>query len=115
MTQLWAIILVAIGCIIGAYGSILLKKGADTLKPKFKALIENKPLILGFLIHGVSTVIYIVALRGAELTIIYPLVSTTYIWIVVFSQKLLKEKMNKHKWLGIALILIGVSLIGIGS
>ena len=115
MTQLWSIILVIIACIIGAYGGILLKKGADTLKFKFKAMIRNKFLINGVLLYGLSIVLYIIALKGGELSILYPLVSTTYIWIAIFSQKLLKEKMNKYKWLGIALILIGVSLIGIGS
>lgn len=115
MTQLWSIIVITFACFIGSYGAILLKKGADTLKFKFKALITNKYLIGGVLIYGVSTIFYIIALRGGELSILYPLVSTTYVWIAIFSQKFLNEKMNKFKWLGILLILMGVSLIGIGS
>ena len=58
---------------------------------------------------------YIFALKGADLSVLYPLVSTSYVWTVVFSQKLLGEKMNKYKWIGIAAILLGVSLIGLGT
>ena len=115
MTQLWSIALVVVGCVAGAYGGILLKQGADRLKLRFKSLIKNKYLIGGVVIYGIGTVTYIIALRGGELSLLYPLISTTYIWIAIFSQKILGEKMNKFKWLGIICILAGVSLIGIGS
>ena len=115
MTQLWSIVLITVACIIGAYGGILLKKGADSLKLRFKALMKNKYLIGGFILYGLSTIAYIIGLKGGELSILYPLVSTTYIWISLFSQKLLGERMNKYKWFGILLILVGVSLMGVGS
>ena len=99
----------------GAYGAILLKKGADRLRFNLKSIIRNKQLILGFILYGLGTVLYIFALRGAELSILYPLVSLTYVFIAILSQLILKEKMNRYKWLGIALILIGVSLIGLGK
>lgn len=115
MNQLTSIIIVVVSCFVGAYGAILLKKGSDTMKFKFKALIKNKYLLGGVLIYGIGTIFYIIALRGGNLSILYPLVSTTYVWIAIFSQKFLGEKMNKYKWFGITLILFGVSLIGIGS
>ena len=115
MTQLLSVILVLIGCVAGAYGGILLKKGADTLKFRFWSLVRNKYLIWGVLIYGFGTITYILALRGGELSILYPLISTTYVWIAIMSQKILGEKMNKFKWLGIFLILIGVSLIGLAG
>jgi drug/metabolite transporter (DMT)-like permease len=115
MTKLTSVLLVVIGCVTSGYAGILLKKGADKLKFSPKALIRNKPLIFGLSIYAIGTCVYIYALRGAELSLIYPLVSTTYIWVAIFSQKILGEKMNKYKWAGIGLILAGVSLIGFGS
>lgn len=115
MTELWSIALVIVGCVAGAYAGILLKKAADSLKLNFWSIIKNKNLIYGVLIYGFGTLTYILALKGGELSILYPLIATTYIWIAVLSQKMLGEKMNKYKWLGIGLILVGVSLIGIGS
>jgi uncharacterized membrane protein len=114
MTSIFSILLVLVGCVAGAYGGIMLKKGASRFRLSIKGTLKNKNLVIGILIYGLGTITYIIALRGAELSIIYPLVSTTYIWIAVFSQKILGEKMNAIKWAGIMLILAGVSLIGLG-
>jgi uncharacterized membrane protein len=59
--------------------------------------------------------LFIPALKGGDLSVLYPFVALAYIWVSLLSVKFLGEKMNKFKWLGIALIIIGVSFIGIGS
>lgn len=115
MTSLWSIILVLIAAVIGAVGAVLLKKGSQRLRFKFWSLIKNYYLVLGFLLYGISTVPFILALKWGELSILYPTVATVYIWIAIFSIKFLGEKMNKWKWLGIALIIIGVTFIGLGA
>jgi len=115
MIELYSLVLVIVGCVIGAYGGILLKKASATLKPTLSSVIHNRYLISGVLIYGIGTVMYIIALRGGELSILYPLIATSYIWTAIFSQRLLGEKMNRNKWIGIILILIGVSLIGMGA
>jgi drug/metabolite transporter (DMT)-like permease len=42
-------------------------------------------------------------------------VSLSYIFVALYSRIMLKEKMNIYKIMGIAAILIGVSLIGIAG
>lgn len=115
MTALWSILLVSIAAVIGAVGAVFLKKGSQKLKFKFWSLVKNHYLISGFLLYGISTVLFIIALKGGDLSVLYPTVATVYIWIAIFSIKFLKESMNKWKWLGIALIMIGVTLIGLGG
>ena len=63
----------------------------------------------------IGTMLFIPALRGGDLSILYPFVSLSYIWVALLSVRFLGEKMNKYKWIGIALIILGVSFIGIGS
>jgi len=62
-----------------------------------------------------NTVLFIPALRGGELSVLYPLVALVYVWVSLLSVRFLGEKMNPMKWLGIALILLGVTLIGLGA
>lgn len=113
MVNLIAIILVLVGSVIGALGALIIKKGTD--KHSFFRLFRSKSLLFGFFVYALSTVFYVLALRMEELSIIYPLVSVTYIWTTLFSVRFLKEKMNKWKWISLIGIIIGVILIGIGS
>ena len=114
-TELWAVGLVMLASIVAALGPIFLKKGSKQFKLNIKSLMKNTNLIIGVLLYGASTVLFIPALRGGDLSVLYPLVSITYVWVSLLSVKMLNEKMNKFKWLGIALIIIGVSFIGLGS
>ncbi len=114
-TELWAVGLVILGTIIGALGPIYLKKGSKNFSLNIVKLITNYNLIAGCFFYGLATIVFIPALRGGELSILYPFVALTYVWVSILSVKMLNEKMNAIKWLGIACILIGVSFIGLGS
>lgn len=114
-TQLWAIGLVIIATILGAFGPIFFKKAAHKFKLSIKALITNYNLLIGCALYGISTLFFVPALRGGELSVLYPFVALSYIWVSFLSIKMLNERMNKWKWVGIALIILGVSCIGLGS
>jgi uncharacterized membrane protein len=115
-TELWAIGLVIIAGLIGGLGPIYLKKGSGKIKiNKISTIYKNPFLIIGVLIYGVSAVIFIPALKGGELSVLYPLVGLAYVWVSIYSIFMLKEKMNLLKWIGIIAIIIGVSFIGFGA
>lgn len=113
--ELWAIGLVVLGTLVGAFGPILLKRGSGSFGLSVRALTKNYNLIAGIFLYGLSSIIFIPALRGGDLSVLYPIVSVNYIWVSLLSVKFLGEKMNKLKWLGIFLIIVGVSLIGLAS
>ena len=114
-TQLWAIGLVLLAAFMGTLGPVFLKKGSAKVKADIFSFIMNKNLIIGVFFYGIGTILFVPALKGGELSVLYPLVATTYIWVSLWSMFLLNEKMNRLKWMGIILIIIGVSLIGIGT
>ncbi|MBU0762829.1 MAG: EamA family transporter [Candidatus Altiarchaeota archaeon] len=115
MAELWAAALVLGAALIGSFGSLYFKKAADKLHRSPLAIIKNMDLWIGLFIYGTSTILYIIAIKGGELSVLFPLVSTGYIWVCLLSVKYLGEKMNKTKWAGIAAIVFGVILIGLGS
>jgi len=75
----------------------------------------DRLLMGGLFCMAVSTVLFIAGLRGGDLSVLYPLVSTIYIWVCLLSVKFLGERMNSQKWVGIACVIVGVALIGFGS
>lgn len=114
-TQLWAIGLVILATLIGAFGPILLKKASAKKLSKIKSLATNYHLFGGAALYAIGTILFIPALKGGELSVLYPFIALVYIWVSLLSVKFLGEKMNKLKWFGIALIIIGVTFIGLGS
>ena len=114
-TEIWAVGLVVLASIIGSFGLVFIKKGSKRFKLRLKALLVNHEFIIGIFFYVVATVLFIPALKGGELSVLYPLVSLTYVWVSLLSIRMLNEKMNKFKWLGVLFVIIGVSLIGFGS
>tara|TARA_Y100000310_G_C20408945_1_gene681005 strand:- start:254 stop:598 length:345 start_codon:yes stop_codon:yes gene_type:complete len=113
MTELWAIGLVLFASFIGSFGPILLKKGADKVSFSIKALF-NPYIFWGVAIAALGNILFIPSLKGGDLSILYPLVSTIYIWVSIWSYLFLKEDLSKKKILGVLIIIIGVSLVGFG-
>lgn len=114
MTEMWAAVMILLAAFLGSFGALKFKTGANKLEFNLKALSTNYELMKGVMIYGISTVFYVIGIKGGELSVLFPLVSTGYIWTCLLSIKFLGEHMNRTKWTGIALILVGVSLIGIG-
>ena len=115
MTEVWAALLVGFATLIGAWGSLLLKLGSGAFSLNPLILIKNYKIIFGLALYAFSSIFFIAALRGGELSVLYPITSLTYIWVSLLSVRLLKEKMNKFKWLGILFIIIGILFIGLGG
>lgn len=114
-TQLWAIGLVVTATLVGAFGPILLKKASAKKLWSIRSLSTNYHLFGGIALYAIGTLLFIPALKGGDLSVLYPFVALAYVWVSLLSVKFLREKMNKLKWLGIALIILGVTFIGIGS
>jgi len=121
-TEWWAIGLVVIGTMISASAPTLFKLGSEhfTMNPikllkHPLRLLTNWQIILGCLLYTTAAFLFIPALRGGELSVLYPLIALSYVWSAFLSMKVLGEKMNRLKWIGISIIIFSVGLIGIGS
>ena len=110
MNIILVFLLVFIASILGAFGALYLKKASSNFKISLSQ-VKNKNLIIGLFFYGISTLIFLTALNFGELSIIYPLVSLTYVWVVLLSHFKLHETLNKFKILGVFLIVLGVSFI----
>ncbi len=108
----WKIILLtALAAFIGSIGQLEFKRGADNLQFDLKMLLTNYHLILAVAVYAVSTILYVYALNKGQLSVLYPILATSYIWTLIFSNVFLKESVGVVGWAGVFFILLGVSLI----
>ena len=111
MSYTVSVLLTLISSLLGAVSQLSLKVGSKRIEKKVETVIRNHFLLIGVMLYGVASLIFIVALRGGELTVLYPIAALSYVWVSFLSVKYLEEKMNIYKWIGIILIIVGVSLI----
>jgi len=108
-----AIVIVVIISIIAAFAALLLKIGSKKVKKNNFGLFENKEVILGIFLYLAPLPLYLYSLKIADLSVVYPLTALSYVWVAILSQKLLKEEVNRQRWVGIALIILGVVMVNI--
>lgn len=109
-----AILAVALATLLTASGQFLFKLGTANLTLGWD-LLHNWYLIGGFAIYGISAIILVVSLKYGELSVLYPIVSLSFVWVNILSFEFLSETLNSYKWAGVCFIILGVSLIGFGS
>ncbi len=114
-TEPWAIMLVLIATSLGSFGPLFLKKASKDISLDLMKLLKNYNLLIGIMFYALGTILFIPALKGGELSVLYPLVALVYVWVSLLSVRFLGERMSKLKWLGVILILCGVTLIGLGA
>ncbi|MGV8169074.1 MAG: EamA family transporter [Candidatus Nanoarchaeia archaeon] len=114
MDKLLIVLIMILSCAIGATGSLQLKFASRKLTLKIKEIhknLFNKHLWLGIILYGISLCLVIFLFSLENLNIIYPLTSITYIFTIVLSFLILKEKITKYKLLALFFIVLGNVLI----
>jgi drug/metabolite transporter (DMT)-like permease len=102
--------------ILGAAAQILLKTGANQLThPSPLAMLTNLELLAGLSLYGVSTVLLVLALKDGELSLLYPVIALTYVWVTLLSLLVFHDRVNPIKLAGIAVIVLGVAVLGRGG
>jgi multidrug transporter EmrE-like cation transporter len=121
-------IYLVLGCtVFAAAAQVLMKFGAThtmpqmvlgdptTWMPFVTALLGNYQLLLGYAVQSGNALLLILALRDGELSMLYPIIALTYVWVNLLSMYFFQEHMNIWKALGIALVIGGVALLGRAS
>jgi drug/metabolite transporter (DMT)-like permease len=76
------------------------------------AIVSNPRLFAGYALYGVNTFLMSAALKGRELSRIYPIIALTFVWVTILSVVELGERLNAFRIAGIILIVGGVSVLG---
>jgi drug/metabolite transporter (DMT)-like permease len=107
-------LLVLVASVFGSFGAVFLKKGAAHLHEGFWRIF-NLQLGFGVALFLLSSVFFVSGIRNGELSVLYPMVSLGYVWTLFWSRLFFGERFTRGKFVGLALILLGVFFVGLGS
>lgn len=118
--RVFSIVLVFICTILGAAAQILMKRGsmehpAEGAAELAVAIFQSPQLFIGYALYGLNTVLLVVALKYGELSILYPVIGLTYVWVTGLSVLIYHENLNFWKVAGLCAIVAGVAVLGRAS
>lgn len=116
--------------LIGALAQVFIKQGTSALGARVTlasvlhhpvlilqfclGMIRNLKLFFGYALYGVNTFLMAMALKGRELSRLYPIIALTYVWVTLISLVFFPdEHMNFFRAIGIAFVVGGVSILGV--
>jgi len=103
--------------LVAAIAQPLFKTGANRLfaHPTIGGFVTDVPLITGLALYGCGSVLMILALRHGELSVLYPLIALSYVWVAILSVVIFHETLTPLKIAGIVTIIAGVATLGRGG
>ncbi len=108
------IILLLIAAFLSAIGQFFFKYAFNNSS----SLLSSSFLIWfikGFLAYMGATVFYFMVLRRAHLSWTYGIGGLSYVFATIFAATILLEKIPLLRWIGVAIIFIGVVMIGLSD
>ena len=108
------------GVLLNAVAQLLLKSGAAAVGPigglaalrgSALTLALHPGVIGGLACYVVSVVVWIVALSRVDVSIAYPMLSLGYVLNALLAGWLFGETVDAQRWIGIGVILVGVTLV----
>ncbi|MBD3261580.1 MAG: hypothetical protein GF334_07860 [Candidatus Altiarchaeales archaeon] len=115
-TQPKAVLLVLLSTVFASSGQIFIKMGANNLSFDVVSFLLNYPLYVGYAFYLLGAALLIVSLKWGDLSVLYPIYALNFIWVSILSPMFFEaDSMNPVKWLGVFLVVLGVSVVGYGS
>ncbi len=113
MNKKKSIIAILLATFFISMAQIFFKIGSQSLNYEWSSFVFNLPLFFGFSSYAVGAVLVILAIKGNALTIIYPIVTSSYVWVFLISVYYFDEIFSLSKILGILMIVLGIIIINV--
>jgi drug/metabolite transporter (DMT)-like permease len=117
-------LMIALVVLGGSVGDVLITKGMkqvgeiatlnwrELLRIAGRAL-TNKWFLFGLFFMAVSFFSFLAVLSWADLSLVLPATSVSFVITTIGAKLILKEKISSVRWAGIVLVCVGVALISL--
>lgn len=94
-----------------AIGQIFFKISSEEFILSIESILLNYNLWIGFVFYGLGLIILILGIKEGELTKLYPVLSLSYVWVLLASMIIFLEPLTATKIIGTICIIGGVSFL----
>jgi multidrug transporter EmrE-like cation transporter len=102
-----------VAAFLGALGQFLYKSGAEQATGTLSSYVVNGRILGGVVCYVAVMVLFVAAFRrGGELTVLYPLYATTFIWAAVLALWSYGVPIKPVHLLGMACLIAGMFFMG---
>lgn len=116
------ILILLLSISLGIAGQFFFKSGMEAIKatqgppvmgPRLVLCFFHPLVFCGLACYGISSVFWLFVLSRAPLSIAYPCISLSYVFVVLLGKVCFREQVNAGVWIGVLLICLGVFSIGV--
>ena len=75
-------------------------------------ILTHPYILIGLILYGLSMVVWLGAISRTDISLAYPLLSLSYIFLTISAIIFLNEHVSFTRWMGVILIFIGTIYIG---
>jgi drug/metabolite transporter (DMT)-like permease len=105
------ILLMIVCTLFTASGQLFYKLAAPTLSVSFSGIFLNIQLLIGLFLYFCGAVMLLLALKQGELSAVYPIISLTFVWVLIIGALFFNEAITGLKLAGTLCIIIGVAML----
>jgi multidrug transporter EmrE-like cation transporter len=117
--HVFGLLLVMLAVFLEALGQLCFKHSANKNRHGehplgvIRSAVQNHWMISGIACFLTEAVIWTIALTKLPLSIAFPAGSLGFVFVALLSRAFLGERVGRLRWMGIALILAGVTLVSV--
>ncbi len=76
-------------------------------------VVRNRGVMVGIIIYALALVVYLVALRYGQLSYVYPVFASSFVFTMIVANYVLREKSDWKRVLGILITILGIAIVAL--
>ena len=115
MTIYEVIFLTLLAALVSSFAQLMFKRSVKKIDSFFQlvSLLRNRGILVGLFCYLIGFLLYITALSHGELSIVFPVFASSFIFVTIISAVTLKEKITLMRAAGVLMIFIGITIVAI--
>lgn len=69
-------------------------------------------LALALALLGLGMLLWLLVLQQIPVSVAYPMLSLNFVWVTLAARLIWREPVSGRHWVGVALIIVGIALLG---